>query len=145
MGRDSTVSKKIKTFHPEETGPGMWYLIHVSAKEATTEDKKLEFVNLINLIKAKHHCKTCREHIVKFLEDHPIEKFWNVTSSSGEEIGCSLWAFIFHNAVNSRLGKKELDWETVAEMYSVSIEAPCTVGCDKKKKDKPKFIRRTRF
>lgn len=138
--------EKELSFSPEETGPGMWYILHVAAKEAITEEKKQSFLSLVDLIKRNHHCQTCRKHMEDFTETHPLENFWNIKSAKGEEIGCFLWTFIFHNSVNSRLGKKQPDWETAYNMYSNAEMTPCTAGCGEKKiESKPKFRRRERY
>ncbi|AHH02033.1 disulfide oxidoreductase [Pithovirus sibericum] len=139
---------------PTVSGQGLWYIIHTLAKEATTEEKKQHFLYVMNHIRDKHPCQgECRPHIRQYMKDHPLENYWNILTDNGEEIGPFLWAFQFHNTVNQRLGKRQLDWATVYHMYSESGIIPCTSTCGGENKEtpkiettkltsKPKFLRR---
>lgn len=130
---------------PKESGPGLWFILHTAAKEAKTEEKKRHFQQLLDIIKRNHPCQSCRNHMEEFINTHPLGNFWNIKSEKGEEIGLFLWTFIFHNSVNSRLNKKQPDWETAYNMYSNEEITPCTSDCREKKIEaKPKFIRRER-
>ncbi|SPN79940.1 Disulfide oxidoreductase [Cedratvirus Zaza IHUMI] len=146
---------------PTYSGPGLWFIIHTSAKEAKTEEKKKNFVYIMDLISENHPCADeCRPHIKAYREKHPLKNFWNIKDENGEEVGLFLWTFNFHNEVNARIGKKQLDWQTAYHMYAnPDVFTPCTSSCheeeDKVEEDntkivptvipnKPKFARRER-
>lgn len=118
---------------PRYIGPGTWFAIHLKARHANTPTKKREFTEFMWMIAHDFKCKTCAEHCRKYLEDHPITSYYDVKSSSGEEIGCFKWSWMFHNAVNSRIGKPIVDWNTAYGMYFTE-SAVCEIGCE----DKPK-------
>lgn len=138
---------------PKISGPGLWFLIHTCAKEAKTEDKKMRFVDLIDTLARFHPCSSqCRPHIQEHLRKHPIKNFWSIKDEKGVDVGLFLWSFNFHNEVNARLGKKQLDWQTAYHMYANDDLFPCTSECGdiknseiaKETAKKPRFSRRER-
>ena len=125
---DNVSNFKIPT--PEILGPGMWYLIHKRAQRAATEEKKREFVTFIKEVRDDMHCQLCRTHMTEYLLMNPLEPFWNITYL-GVEVGLFKWTWNFHNAVNIRLGKPFIDWNTAFNMYYGTI-VPVSVckDCD---------------
>lgn len=117
---------------PEKSGSGLWFIIHTTGKEANTEEKKKNFVSLIDSIAHNHPCGNCRSHMNEYLQRHPIKNFWVVYDESGKDIGIFLWTFIFHNAVNSRIGKPQMDFQTAYNMYANDDIKPCTAQCGQK-------------
>lgn len=120
-----------KLADPRYVGPGGWFSIHTMARFADTPDKKRCFVVFMREFCREFRCGECSGHCQKYLQDHPIEPYFNLRSSRGEEIGCFKWSWMFHNAVNNRLGKPIVDWKTAYEMY-FTREGPgkvCTAGC----------------
>lgn len=64
-------------------------------------------------------CGTCVAHGQKYVQDNPPE----------QEIP-SIWAWRFHNTVNRRLNKPELDWDTCKSMYlSQNHSQVCSADC----------------
>lgn len=130
---------------PKLIGPGVWFTIHRTAKRATNESSKKCFVELMNDLAEKFPCPKCRNHIQQYLAENPIKAFWDlkrknmqkpdVSSVSGvgedanEEIGMFTWAWNFHNAVNSRLDKPYVDFDTAWNLYTDSGISVCTKGC----------------
>jgi hypothetical protein len=113
---------------PKYIGPGTWFTIHLKARHSDNVAKKADFVDFMWMIAKDFKCKDCSEHCRKYLEAHPIQQYYDVKSSSGEEIGCFKWSWMFHNAVNARLNKPIVDWTTAYGMYFTDVSV-CEVGC----------------
>jgi hypothetical protein len=114
---------------PERFGPGVWFTIHLYARHATTEEKKKAFIDYMNLIVANLKCKDCRHHATQYVMTHPIEDYFNVKDNNNQDIGLFKWTWTFHNAVNSRLKKPLMDWDTAYNMYSDPNVGVCTSAC----------------
>jgi len=98
-------------------GPGTWFCIHVHARNSKTQNQKEAFIKFINNICQNLKCGECNGHCHKYIEEHPPNKFMNVIENN-EDIGMFMWSWMFHNAVNKRIGKKIMDWKTALMMYS---------------------------
>lgn len=121
-----TEKKKIKfPSNPRQIGPGIWYSIHILAKNAITEAKKNEFIDYMYLLSVEFPCGNCRNHIQVYLNEHPFDPFMNLVNEKGEDVGMFKWTWMFHNAVNARLHKPILDWDTAWEMFETGKEV-CT-------------------
>jgi len=90
---------------------GTWYTIHTMALHAKSHDQKMAFKVLLVTLGNHYRCKTCRDHISEYLQQNPIERYWN------QEEGLYFWSWKFHNAVNRRLGKSEIDYHESIPMY----------------------------
>ncbi len=121
---------------PDVFGPGVWFTIHLYARNANTPESKSQFVKYMTLISENLPCLKCREHCQKYLKDHPIDSYWKILSNDGVDIGIFKWTWLFHNAVNSRLGKPIVDWKTAYEMYFIqNSSSVCSADCDKSQPD----------
>lgn len=114
---------------PKYIGPGAWYTIHLKAYEATDDKRIDEFIDYMYLLAQKFPCKKCRKHINAYIESHPFEDLVKLKNKEGRRIGMFKWSWLFHNAVNTRLNKPLVDWETAWDMYDVEIEV-CSKNCD---------------
>ena len=130
-----------KVANPKKYGP-YWYLIHKKAFNAKSLPEKEDFVRFVEWVISILLCEECHEHSTKYIKENPIRSFFHVKDErSGAEIGCFKWSWIFHNVVNRRLGKKEIDWITALSMYSSDEKCKdCGHGSkdDKLKDDKLK-------
>lgn len=131
---------------PVKIGPGLWIFIHLKAKNAVDPKGKEEFMSDMNLYYQEFPCAKCRGHLREYMDTHPFEPFMNMKDTNGREIGLFKWTWMFHNAVNTRLHKPYLDWQTVYEMYELDKNeiTPC-VSCGEEevpilKTDKSKII-----
>lgn len=113
----------------EAIGNGTWYTIHLMAKEATTDRGKEAFIVLMHNLAKSYWCEKCRRHINEYLQQHPIQLFWHYRDVDGNEIGMFKWAWSFHNAVNRRLGKAEVPWETARAAYYEPSFHICNQAC----------------
>lgn len=124
---------------PTKFGPGMWISIHTLALRANTQEKKKEYVEEVISLVESIKCGECHGHATEYLKKNPIEKYFNVKDvKSGAEIGCFKWSWVFHNAVNKRLGKKELDFNTALMKYIPSKEKCTNCGSGHHEKSKVK-------
>jgi hypothetical protein len=135
-----TEHKKAKMpSNPKYIGAGFWCFLHLLAKHAVTTDKKESFIDNMYLLSVEFPCGNCRNHIQAYLNEHPFEPFMNLTNEKGEEIGMFKWLWMFHNAVNARLHKPIVDWDTAWEMYDTGREV-CT-NCSVSRNNSPNASR----
>lgn len=95
-------------------GPGQWYCIHTSAQKLNQKN----FIDWLYIILDSIKCTICRDHALEYIKQNPIELYRDVKNDDGYIVGMFQWTWKFHNAVNSRLNKKILDYETAYNMYS---------------------------
>ena len=111
--------------NPERLGCGGWFIIHLLSKHATTSETKNNFIDFMYLLSVEFPCGKCRGHIQEYLRNHPFDSYLNLKNEKGEDIGMFKWGWLFHNAVNERLNKIYVDWDTAWEMYDTGREV-CT-------------------
>jgi hypothetical protein len=109
----------------KEKYAGIWFSIHTYAKSANDFESKRSFINFIKNLSENFPCEACGKHFRDYLKENPIEYY--IRSDDNENLGCFRWSYIFHNAVNSRLKKKVLDWETAKSLYYNTV---CNKGCN---------------
>lgn len=109
---------------PKYIGPGIWWTLHLSSLNATTEERKTEFRRLLTDVLANLWCKKCRLHASKYIADNPIEEYTQLAH------GYFTYMWNFHNTVNKRLGKDEITWETAYKLYTNQLSNVCQHGCD---------------
>jgi hypothetical protein len=119
------IKKKIS--NPITFGPGIWYCIHLNAKNATNEQSKQKFKDFLENIIQNLPCSTCQQHATSYYQSNPLKEFWNV-KENGQDIGLFKWTWNFHNTVNNRLKKPYVSWEN-AKMLFNSDEGVCTSDC----------------
>ena len=113
---------------PTIVGPGTWYAIHLKAINSTDNKSIREFIEFMNLLADNFPCPKCRTHIQQYIKTHPFSDLVKL-EVDGRKIGMFKWSWMFHNAVNSRLRKPILDWETALDLYSGETEI-CSKNCD---------------
>lgn len=116
--------------NPHIFGPVQWYNIHTSAKNAINDDKKKFFIDLIYFIRDNMKCSKCHNHFSNYILNNPFDPFMHLTNDQGDQIGLFKWSWIFHNAVNSRLHKPIIDWDTAWNLYSDNDNIVCSKNCD---------------
>lgn len=104
----------IKQTDPSLWGPSFWKSFHTMAKYYSSDpspvfsEKMKKFISCIPWILP---CDKCRMHAQIYIDLN----LSNDTVSSNEKL--FLFFFNFHNAVNKRLGKKELTLEEAIKLY----------------------------
>ena len=117
---------------PKYIGPGKWHDIHQVAWEAQNKIGKEQFVSFMNNLCEKFPCSTCRTHCKEYIQNHPMKNYEDVLVEVGTErlsLGLFVWAWKFHNAVNARLNKPQMSWDTCYNMYSGKPGLVCTKAC----------------
>lgn len=106
---------------PNSWGPYFWKTIHAAAIEADrqyTQDPlqaKEHFSKFLHELSYILPCETCRGHMQAYLKTNPIT-----------ESDFFLWSFQFHNAVNYRLGKIQLNYEDALHQWSTESCGKCS-------------------
>jgi Mitochondrial sulfhydryl oxidase involved in the biogenesis of cytosolic Fe/S proteins len=94
-------------------GPGVWFTLHLLSITSTNQN---ETIKQIKFILSNLPCEVCKEHAAAYLSRYPIEDYKD-TSYNKDKNGLFVWTYRFHNAVNYRLGKKQLDWDVAYNLY----------------------------
>ena len=125
---------------PAVVGPGTWWYIHIKARDATTGKKIDEFIDHMYFLAKNFSCTNCRKHINQYIDTHPFKDLKHLKNKDGERIGMFKWAWMFHNAVNTRIHKSYVEWETAVEMfYDDSIVCDKNCGEDSENNEVPKY------
>lgn len=111
-----TVIKKIGTSDPKIWGPQLWFILHNGASKYPIsaspiyKEKMKDFIKGLPFILP---CEKCKIHAIDYIEDYK-DKLDDICS--GRE---KLFKFFvdFHNSVNKRYNKPEIDYEYVNKMY----------------------------
>lgn len=125
-----------KLNYPSNFGTGLWFSIHVTAKNSVTLEDKRYFIIWIDNIVKSIRCNECKTHAMEYVNTHPVEPYFDlVDEETGLNIGIFKWSWVFHNAVNSRIGKPYCSWETAMSLFfnelneSESEFKPCDEDC----------------
>jgi hypothetical protein len=110
--------------HNKEWGPGRWQSIHVTAASAVTTEKFKNFCEWIRDQIDHLPCSECTEHAKEYLQSNPPEKAEDAF----------IWTWRFHNTVNRRLDKPEMEYTTAKQIYLEGGMKTCDSGCDEGKK-----------
>lgn len=114
---------------PKVVGPGVWWLIHTYARDSIDEQKVNKFIEFMNFLRENFACKNCRKHINQYMTLHPFDDLKQLKNQEGRLIGMFKWAWLFHNAVNTRIGKSYIEWETAVNMFYHDTEV-CSKNCE---------------
>lgn len=118
----------------KEWGPGRWQSIHVTAASSVTSQKFRIFCEWIRDQIDHLPCSECTDHAKEYLEHNPPEKSEDAF----------IWTWRFHNTVNRRLDKPEMEYTTAKQIYLEGGLKVCSEGCDEgKKKEADKLKYRT--
>jgi hypothetical protein len=117
---------------PKYIGPGTWNVIHRRAFSARTRDQQLQFIDLMNEICHGFPCTVCKDHCSEYIKTHPMEEYLGVTidiDGVQTPIGIFIWTWKFHNAVNARIKKPIMTWDTAYNLYSEKESLVCSKNC----------------
>jgi hypothetical protein len=113
--------------NPATFGPGIWYCIHLTAKQAKDEISKKKFKDFMEHVIENLPCSTCQQHATNYYQSNPLKEYWNI-KENGEEIGLFKWTWNFHNTVNNRLKKPYVSWENAKMLFNTE-DGVCTSDC----------------
>ena len=105
---------------PAVFGPGLWFSIHTYAIRATTNARKQAFIEYMEMIAGSLKCETCRIHAMKYIAENPMDRYID---------DLFRWTWNFHNAVNKRLERGELDYNTAYNLYANADNGVCRSDC----------------
>lgn len=117
---------------PEYVGPGTWNTIHRLAYVAKTKEQQKCFAGTMNEICSGFPCFNCQYHCAEYIRNHPMSEYMNMlVEVNGEKLplGLFLWSWKFHNAVNARLKKPIMTWDTAYNIYSDNNNLVCSKSC----------------
>lgn len=92
---------------PDDYGK-LWHKIHTTALQVSDLDR---FAAWIWAVAKDLPCSECKYHMLEYITQHPP------TTAAGQERPAFYWTWQFHNAVNRRLGKTEVDYATALQSY----------------------------
>ena len=98
---------------PSAWGPSGWTMLHSMALEADRIDDST-FPDFVDSYIKHLPCEACKSHAQKYLLQWPVERPYFD------------WTVQFHNAVNIRLGKPEMDPNGARDMWN---SKKCTLQC----------------
>ena len=105
--------------HNNLWGWGTWNSIHATGAWATTDDRIKFFDEWIRMITKNLECGDCINHATEYIKNNPPEQ-------SEDRF---IWTWRFHNAVNRRIGKPEVDYQTASKKWLGGGVVACTSGC----------------
>lgn len=133
---DPNATATIDQFHdntdPKYIGPGTWTSIHKKAFKSKSSSQQLEFVKFMNETCNDFPCTVCRGHCQEYIRTNPISDYFDTiinVNGIDEKLGMFFWTWKFHNAVNHRLNKPIMSWDTAFNLYSGSESLVCSKAC----------------
>lgn len=117
---------------PKYVGPGTWNVIHRRSFKAQDKERQLAFIQEMQDICYGFPCSVCRGHCTEYIKTHPLEEYLNTEIEiEGEmkSLGMFIWGWRFHNAVNTRLKKPLMSWDTAYTLYSEKNGMMCSKSC----------------
>lgn len=125
---------------PTYVGPGYWHVIHKKARNAKTPKDENEFINFMIDVSLTFPCSSCTTHCQQYIQSFPMTDYKGIKLNiAGEEtvIGLFIWTWKFHNAVNKRLNKPIMSWDTALNLYSNNESLVCSKTCADAAADQP--------
>ena len=132
VGANAAIDKFKDHTDPKYVGPGTWMLIHTRARLATTRDLQLDFINFMKDTCSGFPCTVCKGHCTTYIQNHPLEEYLDIlVDVHGEKhmLGMFVWSWRFHNAVNARIKKPIMSWDTAYNLYAESSSLVCSKSC----------------
>lgn len=124
---------------PKYIGPGTWNIIHRRAFKARTHEEQIIFIEFMKDVCYGFPCIVCKGHCTEYIKNHPLEEYLdmlvdvggskNSTNSDKIPLGIFVWTWKFHNAVNARIKKPIMSWDTAYNLYSQTESLVCSKNC----------------
>jgi hypothetical protein len=118
-------------------GPGSWFSLHTYAANSFSAERKAAFIDFVNIITSNLKCHICRGHAIQYVTANPPALMYNLQDPDGREIGLFKWTWIFHNAVNRRLGYPEMSFDDAYRIFNPynQNQPGCVRNCNKLRED----------
>jgi len=117
---------------PKYIGPGIWNIIHQRAYSARTNQQQLSYISFMKETCYTFPCLVCKGHCTEYIKNHPLEDYLSILvdiDGSQVALGMFVWSWKFHNAVNTRLGKTIMNWNTSYNIFSDTENKVCSKNC----------------
>lgn len=111
-------------FNPAKDGSIIWSFLHLMAANATTDRKRELYVQWLNNLKETFPCEICRVHLIKNLEELPIEPY------SKTNVSCFYHSWKLHDTVNGQLHKSQNRCLTYEEAFEKYFGKPVAEGTE---------------
>ena len=105
-------------------GPGYWASMHIASLNAKNYNEKCEVSRMIARMIAKFPCLKCRKHAMEYSLSNPFREAIN----DPDETSLFRWVWKFHNSVNKRLDKPEMNFEDALLFWGG--KEMCSSNCD---------------
>lgn len=117
--------------NPSIIGPGYWSIYHRKARQAQSSKLEEEFIEFDAWLCNNFPCMNCRRDSQEYSKANDIKRYRNIKDKKGNYIGLSQYAWARHNAVNAKLGKATINFETCWKLYSDEEggSGVCTSDC----------------
>jgi Erv1/Alr family protein len=101
---------------PKDWGPPWWEYLHKAAiaypRAPTVADARAVFERFWKFF-SRLPCVKCRAHSSEYLASNPLHL------ANSESL--QRWVWAYHNAVNLRLGKRQISYAEYRELYAAEI------------------------
>ena len=107
----------------EEWGPLVWTLFHLLSMDSDRKDIGALWNRVLLATQNALPCAQCREHMRLYLRTHRLPFFPLKDTGSMFQQRVARFFHEFHNAVNTRLSKELVTYESCVEHYKVGTRA----------------------
>lgn len=115
-----------KIFSTPSHFQGIWFCIHLFAIVSITPELISSYMTYIQTLAESFKCNKCKKHFIYYITNNPMNKYANMTDSTGRNIGMFYWSWEFHNAVNKYLGKYQPTFEEAFNYFIEGNSGICT-------------------
>lgn len=119
---------KLTGVSTEIWGPKAWGFLHAISfrypEENASKQKRLSVYQLLTSLEKLLPCERCRKHFAVYMKDTSTGIAGASSRHLRNRLSFATWMVDFHNAVNKRLGKPEMTFEEVEDVYSGDYVCP---------------------
>ena len=102
-----------KMFDSKTIGPGIWYTLHILAKDCDSNHTPQIFIRILTLLVITFKCKICKLHAISYTEKNNPHDLIILKKQS-----CFFYINKFHNTVNLRLKKPVYSLNKSEKIYN---------------------------
>jgi len=110
------------SFDPNRDGHFIWDYMHLMAANATTPEKRIQYMNWLNSLKVSFPCEVCRLHLIDNLDALPVESYGNTN------ISLFYHSWKLHDTVNRQTKKSADKFLTYEQSYEKWFHTSAPAG-----------------
>lgn len=117
---------------PKYIGPGTWNVLHRRAVKSNSHKEQLDFIEFMKDICDGFPCVICKNHCEEYIKNHPMDEYLDIKvdiNGDKKSLGMFIWTWKFHNAVNTRIKKPIMSWDTAYNIYMEKESLVCSKNC----------------